>query len=50
MLGALAESSELYDVDEVRAGMNHYFDKKGRNNPKNTEAFNKGVEAARNNG
>ena len=50
MLGALAEASELYDVDEVRAGMNHYFDKKGRNNPKNTEAFNKGVEAARNNG
>ncbi|MDO4486327.1 MAG: 2-oxoacid:acceptor oxidoreductase family protein [Bacillota bacterium] len=50
MLGALAEASELYDVDEVRAGMNHYFEKKGRNNPKNTEAFNKGVEAVRNNG
>ena len=50
MLGALAEASELYDVGEVRAGMNHYFEKKGRNNPKNTEAFNKGVEAARNNG
>lgn len=49
MLGALAEASELYDVDEVREGMNHYFEKNGRNNPKNAEAFNKGAEAAGNN-
>ena len=50
MLGALAEASELYDVDEVKAGMNHYFEMKVRNNPKNAEAFTKGAEAARNNG
>lgn len=47
MLGALAEASELFDADEVREGMEHYFGKKGRNNPRNIEAFNKGVEAAK---
>ena len=46
MLGALAGASELYDVDEVREGMNHYFDKKGKNNPKNVAAFDAGAEAA----
>ena len=46
MLGALAGASELYDVDEVREGMNHYFDKKGKNNPKNVAAFDAGAKAA----
>lgn len=46
MLGALAGASELYEVDHVRDGMNHYFDKKGKNNPKNTAAFDAGAEAA----
>lgn len=46
MLGALAGASELYDVDHVRAGMEHYFGKKGKNNPKNVAAFDRGAEAA----
>ena len=46
MLGALAGASDIYDVDHVRDGMNHYFDKKGKNNPKNEAAFNAGAEAA----
>jgi hypothetical protein len=46
MLGALAGASDLYDVDHVRDGMNHYFDKKGKNNPKNVAAFDAGAEAA----
>ncbi|MDD7035777.1 MAG: 2-oxoacid:acceptor oxidoreductase family protein [Firmicutes bacterium] len=45
MLGALAGATDLFTVDQVRAGMNHYFEKKGRNNPKNEVAFNKGAEA-----
>ncbi|MGX8774321.1 MAG: 2-oxoacid:acceptor oxidoreductase family protein [Bacillota bacterium] len=47
MLGALAGASDLYDVDHVRAGMEHYFGKKGKNNPKNAAAFNAGAEATR---
>ena len=46
MLGALAGASDLYDVDHVREGMEHYFGKKGKNNPKNVAAFNAGAEAA----
>ena len=46
MLGALAGASDLYDVDHVRDGMNHYFDKKGKNNPKNAAAFDAGAKAA----
>ena len=46
MLGALAGASDLYDVDHVREGMNHYFEKKGKNNPKNVAAFDAGAEAA----
>lgn len=46
MLGALAAASDLYDIDETRFGMNHYFRKKGKNNPKNDLCFNKGAEAA----
>ena len=46
MLGALAGASDLYDVDHVRDGMNHYFEKKGKNNPKNVAAFDAGAAAA----
>ena len=46
MLGALAGASDLYDVDHVRDGMNHDFEKKGKNNPKNVAAFDAGAEAA----
>lgn len=46
MLGALAGASDLYDADHVREGMEHYFSKKGKNNPKNAEAFDRGVQSA----
>ena len=46
MLGALAGASDLYDVDHVRDGMNHYFEKKGKNKPKNVAAFDAGARAA----
>lgn len=47
MLGALAGASDLYDADEVRAGMEHYFNKKGKNNPKNVDSFNRGAQCAK---
>lgn len=47
MLGAMAEASELYQVEQMRAGIQHYFDKKGKNNPKNDQCFMGGVEAAK---
>ena len=46
MLGALAGASDLYDVNHVREGMEHYFGKKGKNNPKNVIAFDRGAEEA----
>ena len=46
MLGALAGASDLYDVDHVRAGMEHYFAKKGKNNPKNVTSFDRGAQCA----
>ena len=46
MLGAMAAASDLYDVDHVRAGMDNYFGKKGKNNPKNDICFNRGAEEA----
>ncbi len=48
MLGALASASDFYDVDYVRSGMNHYFEKKGKNNAKNVAAFDAGAKAASN--
>ncbi|MBQ0078282.1 MAG: 2-oxoacid:acceptor oxidoreductase family protein [Eubacterium sp.] len=47
MLGAMAAASDLYDVDHLRAGMDHYFAKKGKNNPKNAECFNAGAAAVK---
>ena len=46
MLGALAGASDYYDADEVKAGMEHYFAKKGKANPKNAAAFDRGAQAA----
>ena len=46
MLGALAAASPLYDVDKMRAAIDHYFGKKGKNNPKNALCFNAGAEEA----
>ena len=46
MLGALAGASDLYDADEVRAGMEHYFNKKGKNNPRNVDSFDRGARCA----
>lgn len=46
MLGAMAAASDLYDVDEMRAGVENYFAKKGKNNPKNVQCYNSGAEAA----
>lgn len=47
MIGALACASEDYDVDKMRAGVDYYFQKKGKNNPKNAICFNRGVEEAK---
>lgn len=47
MLGAMAAASDLYDIDQMQAGIEHYFGKKGKNNPKNDQCFQRGVEAAR---
>lgn len=42
MLGAFVKISKVFDVDNARAGMNRFFDKKGKNNPKNNESFDSG--------
>lgn len=47
MIGALACASEAYDIDKMRAGVDYYFQKKGKNNPKNTMCFDRGVEEAK---
>lgn len=47
MIGALACASEAYDVDKMRAGVDYYFQKKGKNNPKNAMCFDRGVEEAK---
>ena len=47
MLGAMAAASELYDEEHVKQGVQNYFAKKGKNNPKNDLCFDKGAEEAR---
>lgn len=47
MLGAMAVASDLYTVEQMRDGIQHYFGKKGKNNPKNDACFERGVEAAK---
>lgn len=47
MLGALACASDKYDEDKMRAAVEHYFAKKGKNNPKNAQCFDRGADEAR---
>lgn len=47
MLGALACASPLYDETRMRQAVEHYFAKKGKNNPKNAMCFDRGADAAR---
>lgn len=47
MLGALACASDKYDEGKMRAAVEHYFAKKGKNNPKNAQCFDRGADAAR---
>ena len=47
MLGALACASPLYDEEKMRQAVEHYFAKKGKNNPKNAMCFDRGADAAR---
>mgnify|MGYP000024881451 FL=1 len=47
MLGALAYASPDFDVDYMRGAIDYFFAKKGKVNPKNAVAFDRGVEAAK---
>jgi 2-oxoglutarate ferredoxin oxidoreductase subunit gamma len=47
MLGALAYASPDFDVAYMRSAVDHFFAKKGKNNPKNALCFDRGVEEAR---
>lgn len=47
MLGAMAAASPLYDEEKMRAAVDYYFEKKGKNNPKNAICFNRGAEEAK---
>lgn len=45
MLGAMAANSDLFTPEYLEAAIDHFFAKKGKNNPKNALCFRKGVEA-----
>ena len=47
MLGALACASPDFDVTYMRGAIDHFFAKKGKNNPRNAQCFDRGVEEAR---
>ena len=47
MLGALSYASHHFDVAYMRGAVDHFFAKKGKNNPKNGVCFDRGVEAAK---
>jgi 2-oxoglutarate ferredoxin oxidoreductase subunit gamma len=47
MLGALAASGALMDMETIRQGMNRFFEEKGKNNPKNEDCFRRGAEEAK---
>lgn len=44
VLGALAKTTGLFDVDYLRGAIDNFFEKKGKLNPKNAVCFDKGVE------
>lgn len=47
MIGALAAASEAYDETYMRGAVDHYFAKKGKNNPKNALCFDEGAKVAK---
>lgn len=47
MLGAFIKMSELFSKEDAMAGMNKFFDRKGKNNPKNNESFCCGYDAVK---
>lgn len=46
LLGALACASDVFETAELRAGIDLFFAKKGKVNPKNALCFDRGVEEA----
>lgn len=46
MLGALGGSGVLFSAAEILQGVNAFFDKKGKNSPKNAACVARGVAAA----
>ena len=47
MLGAMIKATGLIDSEAFAQGLDHYFGKKGRSNPKNLEAYRIGFDEAR---
>jgi 2-oxoglutarate ferredoxin oxidoreductase subunit gamma len=47
MLGGLAAGGILMDAETIRAGLNRFFDEKGKNDPKNSLCFDLGMKNAR---
>ncbi|MCI9487843.1 MAG: oxidoreductase [Lachnospiraceae bacterium] len=43
VLGALAKTTGLFDVDYLRGAIDSFFEKKGKINPKNAVCFDKGA-------
>ena len=46
MLGAMLKATNIIDSDAFAEGLELYFGKKGRSNPKNMEAYKIGFEEA----
>ena len=44
MLGALASNSDVFTAEYLREAIDSFFAKKGKNNPKNAQCFEKGAE------
>ena len=44
MMGALAANSDLFKPDELERLINEFFEKKGKNNPKNSLCFKEGAK------
>lgn len=47
MLGALSQASPDFDLTYMRGAVDHFFQKKGKKNPKNALCFDRGAEEAR---